>query len=299
MYDALLVYYSQALFIILLYIVRCKNNWLPLFLLLIFCPFIGPVIAISMYRQRVNEENTLPDWIINANQNQVEQQSFVPIDVEKEKNNIPVIDAILLNENKVKRKLLMDLLKNNSPNNMKVLNFALQSQDSETSHYAASAILEIKRKLLNTIHKLEQELENNPNDLNKLCSYVEAIKEYTDNGFFDSITEDKYKGIYSSTLEKMIEIEPFNEEFYVKKINHDIEARRFEIAKYYGEMFLRYCPNEEDAYFMIMQLHYEMKNFEELHNVLEKLKQSTVRLSPKGLEKMRFWLGGGFYGTKV
>ena len=67
------------------------------------------------------------------------------IDFEKGINTIPFQDSLYFSDNKDKRAYLIYILKKDFIKHIKGLQKAIESDDSETSHYAAAALMEIKK----------------------------------------------------------------------------------------------------------------------------------------------------------
>lgn len=294
MLSALLVYYLIAVIYMILEYRKSKRNITVKSMIAFFCPFVGFFILYFMFHKLKNEEQIIPDGLIKKEQEQL--AILQNVDVEKETSIVPMKDALLLNDNQTKRKMLMDLLKNETFNRIEILQTALKNDDTETSHYAATAIQDIKGKLLNSIGEMEYQIEENPDDLKLLISFGQVIKNYLNTGFLDHRTVKQYSYRYSRIMENIIEINPKEKEFYIEKINCDLQLGELETAEKYCQLFLHHCANEEEAYFMSIKLYYTIKNQLKFHEVLQMLRQSPVRLTPQGLNKIRFWLHGGTNG---
>jgi hypothetical protein len=290
MLKALFVYYLIVAIYLLIHLRKRQKNIVVKLIVAIFCPFFGLFILYFMFHDRKDDGAFIPEGII---QKQKENAEILrKVNFERETSFVPMKDALLLNDNQTKRKMLLDILKNDTFSHIGILQTALQNDDSETSHYAATAIQEIKSQLLSSIQHMEYQLEKNPDDLKLLTSYAEVIKQYVFTGFLDEGTEKKYNYHYSQILERIIEIVPQEKENYIQKINCDLELGELSTAEKYCHSFLEHCSNEEEAYFMSMKLHYSMKNQVRFNQTLQMLRESSVRLSPNGLNKIRFWLQG-------
>ncbi|MGM7684402.1 hypothetical protein ACSVDA_19975 [Cytobacillus sp. Hm23] len=222
----------------------------------------------------------------------IDKDILTSVNKEKEINVVPIKDVLILNDNKTKRKMLLDVLKTDSLIQGDILQAAIKNDDTETSHYAASAILEVNSSLLNSLQKLELQLEITPTEVSIMKSYAQVIRQYVDLGILDERAELQYLYQYSQVLEKIIDIEPNNKENYIEKIECDLQLGELKVAEKYCELFMNYCSNEEEAYFITMKLYYILKDQEKFNEILNMLRNSPVRLTPLGLNKMRYWLKG-------
>ncbi len=240
--------------------------------------------------KKVYSKDDLPDWLLRREQ----YDDFVlkSPDIEEETNIIPFNDALILNDNKTKRKMLIDLLKGEFLQHVDALELALQSDDSETSHYAATAIQQAKSDLLKEMRKLEGQLANK-NDLFLLESYRVLIKHYIKIEFLDERTRRKYTHKYIQTIDRLIEHAPKSDAtYYQEKIEAALYLAEYHIALETAEQFLSLFPEEEEAYFALMNVHYKMRNKKEFQRMINQLRSTDIKLSPDKLNQLRFWLQG-------
>ncbi|WP_042461048.1 hypothetical protein [Neobacillus dielmonensis] len=273
---------------------RKKENILIKSLLITFFPFLGFLLVVYLFKP-IKSDNSQPRSTHDGNDEPItviegEISLYKTIDVESEINFVPIQEALLLNDNSIKRKLMIHSLKENSIGNPIVLEKALKCDDSETSHYAATAIMEMKRKLMNSIQELASVLEERPNDPEVLISYAEVIKTYINSGFLDEGTYKQYQSLQSSVLERILLSEQSQKQHYIDKIDCDLNLRAYDKAAYFCEKFLAEYPNDEMAYITAMKLQYKLSNSQKLQDILTTLKKQPVKLSAQGLSLIRFWL---------
>lgn len=294
MFNVLMMYFLIVCIYLIIQYRKDQKNFIVKMLIAIFCPFIGLIILYFMFHNVKNNEQFIPDGLIKKGEEKTE--ILRKVDVEKETSIVPMKDALLLNDRQTKRKMLLDILKNDTFHHIGILQSALENDDNETSHYAATAIQDIKGKLQNSIRQLEYQIEKQPNDVDVLISFAQVIKQYLNTGYLDDRTKKQYAYRYSQILEKVIEIVPQEKEYYIEKINCDLQLGELKTAEKYSQLFLEFCADEEEAYFMSMKLYYSLKNQMKFKEVLQMLRDSSVRLSPQGLNKIRFWLHGDTNG---
>ncbi|WP_142383655.1 hypothetical protein [Bacillus sp. V5-8f] len=230
-----------------------------------------------------NDQHLTAEFI--ASQSMIRQ-----IDIDKELNTIPITDAFLLNENNVKRSLLKQSLNDNTIQNLDILKLALENEDSETAHYAASAMLEIKRKTLSSLQEFSEQVKNSPDDFSLLASYADALKQSIEIGVLDSSMKKKYMHVYSDLLGKILSNHSTAKEYFIDKINYDLQLKQYSKAKQYCEIFIEKHSFEEMPFLLFLKYYFQIGDSESFQKMLNKLKKSPVRLSSTGLEMVRFWL---------
>lgn len=275
---------------------RKKKNGLMIAILITSLPVLGIFLALYLFKSAkpcVRGQEDAGDSAAYFGKAGMEEEYLnlkQPIDIEKEINLVPIQEALLLNDNKIKRTLLIHSLKENVVHNPQVLEMALENEDSETSHYAATAIMELKRKLLNRIQELEEQLAAKPDDPGTLSTYAEVIQQYLKSGFLDEGTCTQYQTLLSKVLERILESGNGSQQHYIEKINVDLEFHDYKKASLYSEKFLESHRDDEMAYIMAMKLHYTLRNPSRLQSVVSLLRKQPVRLTPQGLNIIRFWL---------
>lgn len=292
MYKIILIYYVIAIVYVILYYFRRKKNWLTQLFILLFCPGVGMIILFEMNREYKNKNTKMPDWLIKKNEDIDKDIVITKPDYKKELSVVPINDMLILNDDSLKRRALLNLLKSDTIENVDILSNALINEDSETAHYAATAIMEIKRKMLNAIHSLEKLSEEESADINILYAYADSLKKYISSNLLDEQSKKIYMYKYSFLLEKLIEYTPQVKNNYIEKINCDIELNELDKVDTFCKMFIRYCGNEEEAYFSSMKFYYLIKDRERLESVLNQLRATSIKISPEGMKVLRFWLNG-------
>ncbi|MEF3303218.1 tetratricopeptide repeat protein [Paenibacillus sp. GYB003] len=211
---------------------------------------------------------------------------------EKEMNIVPLEEALLVNDYSTRRKMIIDLLKQDSLSYMGIIQNAVSNDDTETSHYAVSAIMEVKRKLTLKLQELSVRYENDKDDPYLLRAYADVLAAYMGSGFLDDRTIVKHKRTYTALLARLLELSPEEEKAYADKIRADLELGEYLEAERTARSFLQRFPNREDAYMLMMEVYFTAGSYEKLRRTLEALKKSPVRLSSESLTTVRFWSEG-------
>ncbi|WP_261303230.1 hypothetical protein [Paenibacillus andongensis] len=212
------------------------------------------------------------------------------LETEKEMNVVPLEEALLVNDISTRRRVMIDLLKQDSLDYLEVLQMAVSNDDTETSHYAVSAIMEMKRKITLNLQELAVKFEENKEDTHVLRSYSDILKSYMRSGFLDERTRIKYSYTYTNVLKLLIEQSPDSAEVYVDKIRTDLDLEEYAEAEQTALLYLKQYPLHEDAYLSLMKVYYTMRSIEQLKSTLIQLRKSPIRLSNQALTIVRFWL---------
>lgn len=286
--ELLLAHYAISFIVLILFLLKQRKDVLPTCLILMALPFFSWGILYYLQRSK-GEDAELPDWLLRKES--YEDVSFQRPDVSIETNLISLQDALILNSNQVKRKTLMNVLKDDFLQQAPLLAAALQSEDNETSHYAATALQQAKTLLSKQLRHVEQELKEQPEDLDVLTSYLHILKQMIEMEFLDKRTQMKYTYTYLHALTALTELSgTIAPEYHIEQIRTALSLHEYEQALAASELFLHQHPHREVAYFEAMHVHYAMKNVKQMHETVDALRASDIRLSPEGLDQLRFWI---------
>ncbi|UKS25796.1 hypothetical protein LOZ80_30225 [Paenibacillus sp. HWE-109] len=282
-----------GIYILKFYKKYTKERALTHLAILVLLPFAGALMlafsSLTLRRKSQKAFSSFSDEDISPQTSSL--GIYNRIDVKKEINIVPIEEALLLNDTSTKRRMLIDALKNDSIEYIGILQKALENEDTETSHYAATAVLEIKRKLMLTKQKFAVQYEENKLDLETLIPYVNVLKSYLTSGFLDERTLIKTKHTYSQVLESLLSVYTEEESYFVDKIECDLEIGNVDKARSMCVTFHQAHPNSEAPYLVSMKTHYTLRNNERFQESLNGLKNSPIRLSNQALNIVRFWSG--------
>lgn len=214
------------------------------------------------------------------------------LEAEKELNVLPVEEALLVSEHSTRRKVMIDVLKQDAINYLDILQTAVSNEDTETSHYAVSAIMEVKRKLTLSLQELSVQYEQNKDDEHLLGAYADVLSGYLRSGFLDERTLRKYKFIYVDVLGRYAEISDHAEQAFTDKIDTELELGSYADAEQTCRLFEERYPQSENVYLCYFKIYYTIRSSEKLRSNLAALKRSPIKLSNQALTLVRFWSEG-------
>ncbi len=261
-----------------------------------FClPFFGSIFYIinMYYRKRFHSkfENAKLEKDSYSQSEELTSRSFY---LNNKIELVPVADALELNDERIKQNLIINAIRTDPYKYLDFLKKAIKDEDTEIAHYAATAVTEVKRKLILKVQELKERYENNKADLTTMKAYKDALKKYNDSGLLDKNTYEKTLFIYKELLEKIIEMDESNEYLYEEIINCSILLKDFKKAIEYCNLYLKDFKKSEKPYLLIMKIYFINKNRAKFDEVLKKLKESNIALNKDSLDLIKFWEEGEF-----
>ncbi|MED1800488.1 hypothetical protein [Brevibacillus porteri] len=256
-----------------------------------FLPIFGLLLlAITDVYKRTSKKN-VNELMLESDLLKLSEGSniFRRTDMEKEMNIVPVEDILFLNDTSTRRKMLIDVLKEQTIWQIGTLETALQNEDSETVHYAAAALTEMRRNLQLQLQDLSVKYEENKQNLEVLRAYADVLKKYLDSPLIDQRTYVKYSYTYSFVLESLLDIYQEEESYFVDKINCELVNQSYEKAAQYCQLFHEYHPESEQPYVMSLKRFFTIRDHAGFAAEMNRLKGSAVKISHATLMMIRYW----------
>jgi hypothetical protein len=215
--------------------------------------------------------------------------SSMRTNIQEEVNIVPIQDALIFNDNKTKRALITKVLLDDPYNYLKVLTKALGNTDTETSHYAATAISEIKRSLAMIISKLEIEYRDSADNVDVKKSYAQALIKYTESGLLDKRVYTKYLNILLSVLSEIAEVGMDDEYFLEQKIRCEINLEKYDNALNSCKEYMRKFNKSDIPYTLLMKIYFITKDRKNFRNTLKIIQDANVDLKRQSSKVVKFW----------
>lgn len=290
-----------GIYVVVCAVILALFNWshkqtLLIKLLIVACiPVIGWLLPIIWIRKpRRHSEQQFSEYVENQQQEHKIRRIgvFHNIERQRELDIVPIEDALIVSQHRERRQVLIDVLKQDTIQYIEVLQQAISNEDTETSHYAVSAIMEIKRKLLMSLQELEVHYEQEQDNAQLAKAYIEVLAIYLKSGFLDERTKRKYQYTYLSVLTHFLQQHEKEEALFAAKLDIEIELGIYADAEQTALLYVEHYPLSEQAYMALLRYYFVIRSHQKLEQTLNRLKSSPIRLSNEGLTTVRFWSKG-------
>ena len=201
---------------------------------------------------------------------------------------VPISEALILNNTKIKKEILIKILREDKTKYIEELKEVLKDEDVEASHYAAVALVDIKDYFSKAIEKSSNWKNES---IEELEDYELVLERGISSGLFNQSQEARLKKDHITVLKKMVKLHDVKACYFDKLVQYMIDDEKNEEAYKYCVLFKEKFPNDEMAYFCMINYYYQQKNKEKLDMEVQKLINGDVVLSRDGLKNIRFWIG--------
>lgn len=274
-----------------LYLCDDRKTYVIRFVIMLLCPVVAPVfffithlLYLTIFRFQVNLEDVVFD------KSRVKTQ--VKANEELERNVIPVEDALAVSDEKSMRTAMMNIIKGDLEESLSSISLALNSEDSESAHYAASILSSKLNDIRIEVHKFYQQMKQEDSEHTE---YEEALLAYMNSFLKQKIFMDLEQYQFVRMMEEAAEqlfqknASKLKPEWYESLCLQLLENREFEsVDKWCTRMEEQY-PEELCSYTCRLKLYFTEKNKEAFYQTLDALKNSDVVIDNETLEMIRIF----------
>ncbi|MDB8794819.1 hypothetical protein PN290_01685 [Romboutsia sp. 1001216sp1] len=274
-------------------IFRVKNAYTN-FLLIIAIPFLGIIYILFIYLFKAFIKSDNGNYLIDK-ENEYDRNISLLIreaELKNKKDLIPIEDALNLNDHTIKRNLVIEMLKEDSYKYLEFLLKALKDEDSETSHYAATAITQLKSKLTVAIQDMEVEYYKNSKNKEVSKEYIKALKECIDSNLIDKKERTRLTYSYKLALENYIRDIEDDENYLNELIKIYIDIKNYDKAIIYSYKYMKKFVQSYKPYMFLLEVYYTLNDKKNFEKVIKSLRESDIKLDKEGLDILRFWIEG-------
>lgn len=216
---------------------------------------------------------------------------YVEADVERDINMAPMHEVLLVSDTKRRRKMLLDVLKKDVRKSLGTIAMALENPDSETSHYAASVLMDALSEFKGTVQNMLVKQKNDPEDY----ELGMLLFEYISKVLIQNIFSEEEKRSYVYTLEEVAEnifryypdrMEGWQ---YRRMIDFLVEICEYPIAEKWAKRAMKYRDNQLDIYIGCLKLFFSYGDRDAFLDCINRLKKTGIVINKETMDLIRIF----------
>lgn len=256
---------------------------------MLLCPVVGGVFFILSYlwyKLFFSDPVDLSDVVFSKDR----IKAVTHAEVERERNMVPLEEAIEITDAKELRKLMMNVVRGDIDKYLASISLALNSEDTEASHYAASVLQDALNDFRMNVEKQRQLVlqggENQKFIAEELIDYMNQVLEQR---VFTDLEQYNYVEVMDEICEIYYNAQPdeMNNNQYEAISMRLLEINDFENCKKWCERARYHYPNTLSTYTCQLKLYFTNGQKQRFFEVIEELKQSAVVVDSETLELIR------------
>ena len=209
---------------------------------------------------------------------QEREKLILPPEQETEMNYVPIQDAMAVSDISSLRRLLLDTMRNNAKKTVSSIAVAMNSSDTEASHYAASIIMEALSEFRSTTQNMIENLKKFPEDVEMNLLTLDYIHDILSMKIMTDLEQVSY--VY--TLDQVAEnLFTYNQWYltathYLWMTDMFLSIKDYNSAEKWSERAFRYRPDTLDSYKAKLHLYFKLHNQPAFFECLNELKNSKI-----------------------
>ena len=296
-----LIFISIILFInlliVILYLVwnlvlRKKENkgsyWMRAIVMLL-CPIVGIVffaLSQALYVLFFSEPVDLEDVIFSKER----VRTFVHADEESERNMVPLEEAIAVTDTEGLRALMLNIVRGDISKTLSAISLALNSEDTETAHYAASVLQDELNQFRMTVQRQYKYITT---EENQRLLYAGMLVDYMNKFLEQKVLTDIEQKSYVKMMEEVCDMIYHEEKERLGSVQYEavclrlMEVEDYENCEKWCRRAIYEYPNTLSSYTCQLKLYFNSGQKERFFAVIEELKQSAIVIDSETLELLR------------
>ena len=205
---------------------------------------------------------------------------------------VPLEEAILIDEAKVRRRFMLEILYSDPYKYLDILNIAKYNDDIETSHYATTTIAKAQKEFQLSVQKLAVEVENHPENSELLNSYTEILRKYIQSGLLEEHLLKNLRLVYSKALARKLHVMVGDKETLIEKLRNEVELDNYVVAFETSDLLKKYFPTAEDTWIESLRVCVDGKDAVRLEETIDEIRRNNITWTRNGREKINPWVKG-------
>lgn len=273
------------------YLYDGRKTYIIRFFIMLLCPVVAPVfffvthlLYLTIFRFQVNLEDVIFD------KSRVKTQ--VKANEERERNVIPVEDALAVSDEKNLRLAMMNIIKGDMQESLSSVALALNSEDSESAHYAASVLSNKLNEFRIGVHKLYREMkEEDPEQIEYEVALIAYLEDFLGQRVFMDLEQNRFVQMLEEAMELLYRknASRITTDWYEGLCMRLLESGNFENVEKWCIRLEEQYPNELCAYTCRLKLYFTIKDKDAFFRTLNALKNSNIVIDSDTLEMIRIF----------
>ncbi len=268
-----------------------RRTYLLRFIVMILCPVVGPLFffAVHLFYLTIFRFQVELDDVIFSKER---VRTQLKADEERERNVVPLEEAIAVNDQKSLRVAMLNVLKGEIQNSLAAISLALETKDSESPHYAASILSHELSEFRMEVQKLYLGIREEKEDQTE---YEDMMISYTDNvlrqNVFTELEQKRFVHMMAEAAESFYIKNPsgMSEQQYESICLRLLGINEFENSEKWCIRLANQYPDRLSAFTCKLKLYFIVRNREAFFQTLDALKKSDVVIDNETLELIRIF----------
>lgn len=260
--------------------------------IMLVCPVVGVLyflISFLKYHVWDMDQRDLSDVVFSKQRH----KPRVKADENRERNIVSVEESILVSDQDKKRTNMLNVLLGETDESYSAIAQALDSDDSEVAHYAASFLQTKMDTFRENVRKAQKEIEEGDITDTEIQKKILTLITYMNQMLKQKVFTDVEQIDYVSQMELLCALlyehaqQNMTISCYENMVNRFLELKSYDKAGLWGDRFQQQYPDHLSSYTLRLKMYFESNQKDRFFEVLDQLKASSVVVDNHTLELIR------------
>lgn len=267
---------------------RCE--YILFAVLTVLCPVIMPVFLAVTHLIELPASRREVD-MADISFNQQREEATETSDYTTEMNYVALQDAMKLSSIHDLRRLLINVMKYNSRMSLTSVAEAINSPDTETSHFAASAIQDALSEFRGTAQRFISDMEKYPEDVEINLQALDYIYDGLMLKIMTPIEYQTYAYTENNVAENLFQhnIWFMTATHYLKMTELMISLPDYDLADRWVNRAMEFRPEELETYKARLRLYYARSNRAAFLECIDEFMKTKIKADQEMLELIRLY----------
>ena len=266
-----------------------QNSSYLIFAVMVICPVLGPfyyLISYILYKFFFSEPVDLEDVIFSKDK---VKQTF-HAEEDRERNLVSIEEAIAVTNESDLRTLMMNVVRGDIQKTLTSISLALNSEDTETAHYAASVLQDALGVFRATVEKYRKQMQEEPE---KRIFAAEAAVSYMNEILSQKVFTDIEQRNYVHVMDEICQVifdeapESMTAAFYEAVSMRLLEIEEYDKCEKWCLRSAQMFPETLSSFSCRLKLYFNTHDRDKFFAVFDELKKSPVVVDRETLELIR------------
>ena len=267
-----------------------RAKYFMLFFVILVCPLIGPLFlgcSHILYLLFSSREVDMAD--VSFSRERV--KTYTPADIERDINIAPMQEALVVSDVGRRRKLLLDVLKKDIRRSLGAIAIALNNPDTETSHYAASVIMDVLSDFRGNVQNMHEKLKEDPGDFELGSMMLKYINEVLHQNILSEDEKRSYTYLEDEIGDLLYRHHKDQVEglLYRYLIDDLVNIEEFSVAEKWVHRAMKYRDYQLDTYIGCLKYYFVYNDRDAFLKCMDRLKQSGIVVNRELMELIRMF----------
>ena len=256
---------------------------------MVICPLVGAAFFLGshiFYRIFYKQEAELSDVVFSKER----IETHLHADEEQGLNVVPLEEALAVSDTDSLRLLVMNVVRGDVQDSLASIALALNSEDSETSHYAASVLQDALNNFRMNVQKIYNEIKRAGREQ---TYYAAHLIDYMNDFLIQKIFTDMEQRTFVMMMDEVGDIlygkdrRSMTSHMFEAVCMRLLEIKEFEYCDKWCRRGIEEFPNTLSSYTCFLKLYFTSGQRDNFFEKLDELKKSNIVIDNETLELIR------------